>query len=138
MDPTPDNKTGDGHHRQPPSSSELFSSAKLVADAAIGKGSETVDKDKVAGAAEDLLNAASHYGKLDEKVYGEYVEKAETYLHQYNSSHSTDTTPATPGDGAGGATTHAPSKDSKPDGDDEKSVGGYGDYFKMAEGFLKK
>ncbi|XP_057493568.1 nodulin-related protein 1-like [Actinidia eriantha] len=135
MDPTPDNKTGDGHHRQPPSSSELFSSAKLVADAAIGKGSETVDKDKVSRAAEDLLNAASHYGKLEEKGYGEYVEKAETYLRQDNSSHSTDTTPAAAGEGAGGATTHAPSK---PDGDDEKSVGGHGDYFKMAEGFLKK
>ncbi|PSR88416.1 Nodulin-related protein [Actinidia chinensis var. chinensis] len=130
MDPTPDHKTGEGHHRQPPSTSELFSSAKLVADAAFGKGSETVDKDKVAGAAEDLLNAASHYGKLEEKGYGTYVEKAESYLHQYNSSHS-----PTPTAAAGGATTHA---SPKPDGDDEKSADGYGDYFKMAEGFLKK
>uniref|UniRef100_A0A803L7W3 Uncharacterized protein n=1 Tax=Chenopodium quinoa TaxID=63459 RepID=A0A803L7W3_CHEQI len=68
-----------------------MASAKLMADAAksaLAHDTEKIDKAKVAGAAGNLLGAAKHYGKLDEKSYGKYVGKAETYLHKYNSSSS--------------------------------------------------
>ncbi|XP_041012442.1 nodulin-related protein 1 [Juglans microcarpa x Juglans regia] len=132
-------------HRQP-STSELISSAKLVAEAAkysLSHETDKVDKGRVAGAAEDLLGAASHYGKLEEKSFGKYVEKAETYLHQYHSSHSSTTST-----GSGHSATHTAHSAPHSSGDDGHSgsghadghsgSGGYGDYLKMAEGFLKK
>ncbi|KAK8686829.1 hypothetical protein V6N13_125846 [Hibiscus sabdariffa] len=65
---------------------DLFSSAKTVADAAkstFNNESDKVDKGKVAGAAADLLGAAEDYGKLDKNTgVGQYVDKAENYLHQ--------------------------------------------------------
>ncbi|KDP41273.1 hypothetical protein JCGZ_15680 [Jatropha curcas] len=124
------------HHQSPPSSSELLSSAKLVAEAAkasLSHETDKVDKGKVAGAAADLLGAASHYAKLEEKSFGKYVEKAETYLHQYHSSHSSTTTTTS----GHSATTTTHSTTHSTDGD-HHSGGGYGDYLKMAEGFLKK
>ncbi|GMP52748.1 hypothetical protein CsSME_00018450 [Camellia sinensis var. sinensis] len=77
------------HHDQQlqSASSDLLSSAKLMAEAAkAALNHETVDTGRVAGAAADLLEAVSHYGKLEEKSFGKYVEKAEDYLHQYLSS----------------------------------------------------
>lgn len=129
------------HHQ--PSNSELFSSAKLVAEAAkasLSNESDKVDKGRVASAAEDLLGAASRYGKLEEKSYGKYVDKAENYLHQYHSSHTTTTT--TTGSGHKTTTeTHTETEShsgGQSDGGHGKSEGGYGDYLKMAQGFLKK
>lgn len=76
-------------------SGDLASSAKLVAEAAKlalqDHSLEKVDKGRVAGAAADLLHAASQYGKLEGKPVGGYLEKAEEYLHQYGRK-----------DGAGG------------------------------------
>ncbi|OWM89494.1 nodulin-related protein 1-like [Punica granatum] len=124
-------------HHPPKSSSELLSSAKLVAGAAqstFAHKSDAVDKARVADAAADLLGAASHYGKLEEKSFGKYVDKAETYLHQYHSSHSShSSTPAAAGEHghSAPAASHKPSESSG-------SEGGYGDYLKMAQGFLKK
>lgn len=141
MDPPSHNKPIK-HHQ--PSSSELLSSAKLVAEAAkssLNHESHKIDKGRVAGAAADLLDAASHYGKLEEKSFGKYVEKAEGYLHQYHSSHSTTTTTTTtnaapkPAHHTSSATPHS-SIASSDDGGESGS--GFGDYFKMAEGFLKK
>ncbi|KAB2090282.1 hypothetical protein ES319_A03G114200v1 [Gossypium barbadense] len=113
--------------------SELLSSAKLVADAAkstFNKESDKVDKGKVAGAGADLLGAAQHYGKLDkDKGVGQYVEKAETYLHQYQTSHLAPTTNPN-SHGAGAA-----AKDSETAA---AGGGGVGDYMKMAQGFLGK
>ncbi|CAL5430828.1 unnamed protein product [Camellia sinensis] len=140
------------HHDQQlqSASSDLLSSAKLMAEAAkAALNHETVDTGRVAGAAADLLEAASHYGKLEEKSFGKYVEKAEDYLHQYHSSHSTTTTTTTAsGDTTTTTSTHS-SSHSHPNphpysgGDEDEdgksgSGGGYGEYFKMAEGFLKK
>jgi hypothetical protein len=131
------------HHQ--PSNSELLASAKLLAEAAqssMRHETDKVDKGRAAGAAADLLDAASHYGKLEEKSFGKYVEKAETYLHQYSSHSSTTTT--THGSGHSATTTthsSATTTHSAPhsDGDDAPNSGsGYGEYFKMAEGFLKK
>ncbi|KAJ7943381.1 putative Nodulin-related protein 1 [Quillaja saponaria] len=135
-------------HQQPSkSNSELFSSAKLVAEAArcsFNKENDKVDKGKAAGAAADLLDAASHYGKLEEKSFGKYVDKAENYLHQYHSSHSLTNTTTTDS-GHPNTTTHSghpntTTHSSKPDsgGDHENSESGYGDYLKIAQGFLKK
>ncbi|KAK6242675.1 hypothetical protein SCA6_008064 [Theobroma cacao] len=143
MESAPHNKPTSHHEKHPPkSSSELLSSAKLVAEAAknsLHHESDKVDKGKVAGAAADLFGAASHYGKLDQaKGVGKYVDKAENYLHQYHSSHSTPNT------------THSghstkPEKQSEPHasgghghGHQDSASGGYGDYLKMAQGFLKK
>ncbi|XP_057947970.1 nodulin-related protein 1-like [Malania oleifera] len=140
---SPDHKKHGGrpekHHQ--PSSSELLSSAKLVADAAksaLRHDTDKLDKGRVAGAAADILDAASHYGKLDEKGFGTYVDKAGNYLHQYHTSHST-----TVADGSGyttttTTTTHTAGQ-SPPQGDGGGHSGsGYGDYIKMAQGFMKK
>lgn len=146
-------------HHSTPSNSELLSSAKIVADAARAKlqndPNHKFDQSEVAGAAENLLHAASHYGKLDEKgTLGMAVGKAENYLHQYhatttttNPDHSTTTTTTT-------TETFKPDKDhpatttsttetfhTKPGKDHHQeghSGGGYGEYIKMAEGMLKK
>ncbi|KAL0363879.1 UNVERIFIED_CONTAM: Nodulin-related protein 1 [Sesamum angustifolium] len=72
---------------------DLFASAKLVADAAQAQFSnepDKYDKAKVAGATADLLDAASQYGKLDEtKGVGKYVDQAENYLRQYDTTSTT-------------------------------------------------
>ncbi|XP_042490445.1 nodulin-related protein 1-like [Macadamia integrifolia] len=145
--------------KHPPSNSELMSSAKLLADAAksgYGHEMEKIDKGKVAGAAADLLSAASHYGKLEDTGLGKYVEKGEQYLHQYSTT--TTTTHSTTSTDSTGNATHSTShttttSESHPSGHgsgghDEsggggggghsESGGGYGDYIKMAQGFLKK
>ncbi|XP_022151057.1 nodulin-related protein 1-like [Momordica charantia] len=124
------------HHRT--SASDLLSSAKLVADAAkssFGGESHAVDKGKVAGAAADLLGAASDYGKFDEtKGLGKYVDKAEDYLNQYEKSHSaphgSDAEPKPP------KAEEPPKKENS--GEGEHGGSGFGDYLKVAEGFLKK
>ncbi|KAK3042339.1 hypothetical protein RJ639_002385 [Escallonia herrerae] len=137
-----------GHHPEP-TNSELFSSAKLVAGAAqstFRNESDKVDKAKVADAAEDLLQAASKYGKLDEKGFGGYVDKAEGYLHSYHSKTTTTTTTGS-GDSATISTTTesdesvaaAPKPSEHSGGEEKKSgSGGYGEYMKMAEGLFKK
>ena len=133
------NKPSYHHEKHAKSSSELLSSAKLVAEAAkntLHHGNDKVDKGKVAGAAADLLDAASHYGKLDQQGVGKYVEKAENYLHHYHSSHSIPTTTHS-GAHSTKPEKHSESHASGGDGHDSGS-GGYGDYMKMAQGFLKK
>lgn len=127
-----DNKPGSHGHHQNSSTTELLSSAKVVADAAkcaASNQSDKIDKGKAAGAGADLLDAAAQYGKLGEKGVGEYVRKAGDYLHQYEAKNT-----------AGGGHDHAKPSDDHPHGDDQKksdSEGGVGDYFKAAQGFLK-
>ncbi|XP_057531039.1 nodulin-related protein 1-like [Amaranthus tricolor] len=79
----------------PTSASDLMTSAKTVAEAAqlaASQQTDKIDKAKVAGAAEDILEAAKSYGKLDENSgIGQYVGKAEGYLHQFSSSSETET-----------------------------------------------
>lgn len=136
MDSEKDNKS---------STSDLFSSAKLVAGAAqsaFSNQSDKIDKGKVAGASADLLGAAQDYGKLDkEKGIGQYVEKAENYLHQYETSGKSAPTTAT--DHSGGTSNKAeaqqkPNESGGDHGKDSGSGGGVGDYMKMAQGFLGK
>lgn len=134
--------TANPHKHHQPSNSELMASAKLLAGAAqssMGNESNKIDKARVAGAAADLVEAASHYGKLEEKSYGKYVEKAETYLHQYGHSTTTTTTTDSSGNTAHKTTTtHTESHSGGGDGHSADSGSGYGDYLKMAQGFLKK
>ncbi|XP_075657849.1 nodulin-related protein 2-like [Castanea sativa] len=139
--PEEKNDQNQNQHHQP-SNAELMASAKVLAEAGqttISQGADKVDKTRVAGAAGDLLEAASSYGKLEQTSYGKYVEKAETYLDQYGNpssksqSHSTTTTTTTttdsePHSAAGGG-------DHEIEGNTES---GAGDYLKMAQGFLKK
>ncbi|XP_050203904.1 nodulin-related protein 1-like [Mercurialis annua] len=131
-------KPGHKHHQV--SSSELFSSAKIVADAAKSRlNNEKIDEGKAAGAAANILGAASQYGKLEEKSFGKYVEQAEDYLHKYQSSHST-TTAAAAGHQTGSdtsTTTHSTSTQSSGEHEKSSGSGGVGDYFKMAQGFMK-
>ncbi|KAJ4767458.1 hypothetical protein LUZ62_077833 [Rhynchospora pubera] len=145
-----------------PSPTNLFSSAQVVAEAAkstLRHDTDKVDKGKAAGAAADILHAASHYGKLEEKTFGKYIQKAEDYLHRYESSHSTSTAgptnntkPTKPTEHSSGEHTsskphsssqHEPSAahDSdkkKKNKKEEEPEGGFGDYIKMAQGFLGK
>ncbi|MBD4021986.1 hypothetical protein GUI04_24065, partial [Xanthomonas citri pv. citri] len=62
-----------------PSSTELLSSAKQVAEAAklaASNQTEKIDKAKTAGAAADVLDAAQKYGKFDEtQGVGQYLKK---------------------------------------------------------------
>ncbi|KAL9665075.1 hypothetical protein QQ045_020484 [Rhodiola kirilowii] len=113
-----------------PSTSELMSSAKLVAEAAkatMGSKSSEVDKAKVAEAAADLLDAAEHYGKIEKTSgLGKYMDQAESYLHKYGSSHP------------GGVEAGKKKEEEKGHGGGGGGSGSGHDYFKMAEGFLKK
>lgn len=74
------------------SSGNLFSSGKLVAEAATSvfqqKSVENVDKKEVAGATAEILHAASAYGKFEDKPAGQYIEKAEGYLKEYSTGHA--------------------------------------------------
>ncbi|XP_009621118.1 nodulin-related protein 2-like [Nicotiana tomentosiformis] len=151
------------------STTDLFSSAKVLAEAAqsqFNKDSGKVDNKKVAEAAADVLDAAQKYGKLDEtQGVGQYVEKAETYLHQYGSANPSTTTDAAaakppaaapdteetkaPAPAPAAADTEetkppAPADTEEPKASapapapaEEEKGEGYGQYVKMAEGFLK-
>ncbi|KAI0523502.1 hypothetical protein KFK09_005897 [Dendrobium nobile] len=128
-----------------PSTSQLLSSAKVVANAAksaLRHESTELDKAKLAEAAEDLLSAASHYGKFDEKSYGKYVHKAEGYLHQYHYSHSSSSSSSSHSSAINSTTTHSSSAGHSGHvgggGGGGGSDGGFGDYLKLAEGLLKK
>ncbi|KAI9111443.1 hypothetical protein K1719_017133 [Acacia pycnantha] len=132
MDSDPNHRHGHGHghSHQKHSSSELLSSAKLVAQAAqstFRHESNKVDKAQAADAAADLLEAACHYGKLEDKSFGKYVDQAEDYLHKYGSSSHNAAT--------GGHSDHPATASSHTEKPDHQSHG-YGDYFKMAQGFL--
>ncbi|KAL3631212.1 hypothetical protein CASFOL_024196 [Castilleja foliolosa] len=120
----------------------------------------------VAGSTADILGAASDYGKLDEtKGVGKYVDQAETYLRNYNTSDSpaapasgehkpvveekiappaavAETTEGEkPAAGGGGAVDYVKNFLNKPSGEEEstkKPEGGFGDDLKkMAGGFMK-
>ncbi|MEX7539319.1 hypothetical protein SGI37_20090, partial [Providencia rettgeri] len=75
------------------STTELFASAKVLAEAAqsqINKDGTKVDNKKVAEATADILDAGQKYGKLDEtQGVVQYIEKAETYRHKYGSGTGT-------------------------------------------------
>ncbi|KAH6809893.1 nodulin-related protein 1 [Perilla frutescens var. frutescens] len=121
-------KSGDSKEKsgeEKSSTTDLFASAKVVAEAAqaqFGNEPEKCDKGKAAGAAADLLDAASDYGKLDEtKGFGKYVDQAEGYLRSYNTSSA----PAPAGEKAAPPT-------------EVPSGGGAGDYIKKAEEFVEK
>ncbi|XP_073131223.1 nodulin-related protein 2-like [Henckelia pumila] len=128
-----------GHHKKR-SNSDLLNSAKVVADAAkshLRHEPQKHEKGKVADAAADLLCAASDYGKLDDsKGMGKYVDKAEDYLRQYHTTHSTTTTVVDSHGNKTTTTTTATSVTTDPEKD--PAAGGVGDYVKMAEGFLHK
>ncbi|KAL4639624.1 hypothetical protein ACB092_03G231900, partial [Castanea dentata] len=128
------------HQHHQPSNAELMASSKLLAEACqttVSQGAGKVDKARVAGAACDILEAASSYGKLEETSYGKYVEKAETYLDQYAT-----TTTSTPSHSSTPSTTTDSKPHSAAAAGDHESEGntesGTGDYVKMAQGFLKK
>ncbi|XP_077223689.1 nodulin-related protein 1-like [Tasmannia lanceolata] len=139
MDSNTDNKPIHSHQKH--STTDLFSSAKLLAGAAkssLGNENQDLDKAKLSSAAANLLEAASEYGKLEEKSFGKYVEKAEDYLHKSGSSNTTTTTTTTtttsPHPTTTATTQHSSSTYSDSDASDKNNDGGY---FKMAEGFMK-
>nr|ACF23022.1 ST6-66 [Eutrema halophilum] len=128
--------------KKPASSAEVWAGAKIVpkaAQAAARNESDKLDKGKVAGASVDILNAAEKYGKLDEKSgVGQYLEKAEKFLNEYESTHSTSGAGAPPPAAAShddpAAASHEEPAAKKAI---EKSGGGLGGYAKMAQGFMK-
>ncbi|KAM3304331.1 nodulin-related protein 2 [Capsicum chacoense] len=151
-DSTDDTKKADGS-TESGSTTELFASAKVLAEAAQSQfnkdsSSAPIDNKKVAEAAADVLDAAQKYGKLDEtQGVGQYVEKAETYLHQYGSGGSTPASaPAAAAEekaapAAAPEETEAPAPASQPEPfpqEEEKKSEGGADYLKMAGDFLSK
>ena len=131
------NQSQNQHQHHQPSNAELMASGKVLAGAGqttVSQGAGKVDKARTAGAASDLLEAGSNYGKLEEKSYGKYVEKAETYLDQYGNpssqsqSHSTTTATTPP--------SHSSTPSTTTDSEPHSAAGG--GYVKMAQGFLKK
>ncbi|XP_047975978.1 nodulin-related protein 2 [Salvia hispanica] len=124
----PDAKDGGGAQageaRHKPTTSDLIHSAQVVAGAAqahFRSEPEKFDKGEVAGAAADLIDAASDYAKLDDKQgIGMYVDKAEDYLRHYKGADA----PAAKPEAAG-------SEGAEKKADD-------GGLMKMAGDFLKK
>ncbi|KAJ4750702.1 hypothetical protein LUZ62_047603 [Rhynchospora pubera] len=84
---TKPHKPNSGASRHEASSpTDLFSSAQVIANAAMSTFKHEpnkVNKSEAAAAADSLLHAASQYGHLEEKGFGKYIEKADQYLHQY-------------------------------------------------------
>ncbi|KAM1085590.1 hypothetical protein FF1_011387 [Malus domestica] len=169
----------EGHYGKPghaaPTTSELMSSAKIVAEAAKSSmnkgGGEKIDRARVSEAASNILSAAAHYGKLDEKEgLGSYVRRAEDMLHKYGSggggsggggSHYSSESHNSGGGGHYSSESHkhgvgkerrdddenypvsgeheTKKKHGKKDEEEEEGgSGGFGDYLKVAQGFLKK
>ncbi|XP_062205862.1 nodulin-related protein 1-like [Phragmites australis] len=131
-------------------SGDLFSSGKLVAEAAVSvfqqKSADNVDKKEVAGAAEEILHAASTYGKFEDKPVGQYIEKAEGYLKEFSSGPAAGAgkekadAPAPPaGDAPKPAEPDEGPKEPAPAAEESKSEGfGIGDVVKGAEELVEK
>ncbi|KAK6133929.1 hypothetical protein DH2020_032321 [Rehmannia glutinosa] len=147
--PTSDQPNNQGEH----TNSDLFASAKVVADAAQAQfrnEPEKYDKAKVAGASADILDAAKEYGKLDETTgVGKYVDQAENYLRQYNTpapasgdknTTTPDVTASEPAAGDSDDVKTAPTATAITETTDgeKPSGGGADDYVKEAEDFLDK
>lgn len=89
-----------GHGGKPSADSQessygdVFGSAQVLMGAAKTKMSPGqhgdgggVDMGELAGAAANLVGAASRYGHLENSSYGGYAQKAESYLHDYQAKH---------------------------------------------------
>lgn len=132
------------------SSGGLFSSGKLVAEAATSvfqqKSAENVDKKEVAGAAAEILHAASTYGKFEDKPAGQYIEKAEGYLKEFSTGHAAggDAAPPKPAEPAPAEEAPkepvpAPAPAAEEGGKSpSEGFGGLGDVVKGAEQLVEK
>ncbi|KAI3720194.1 hypothetical protein L6452_21107 [Arctium lappa] len=118
------------------SASELMSSAKLVAEAAkcaTSNQTDKIDKAKTAGAAADIIDATEKYGKFDEtKGVGQYLQKAEDYLHDYEKSGATP-----PAKEAAPPVAAAPAEEKKVEKEESGSGFGAADALKAAGSFFK-
>ncbi|KAG0458468.1 hypothetical protein HPP92_023625 [Vanilla planifolia] len=132
--PLPTKESGE----QQSSISDIFSSAQVFAGAAksaFSQDGSQVEKAKVAKAGEELLDATSKYGKLEEKGYGSYVEKAEGFLQQFQSSETpVHSTP----EKAAEVKEEQKNSEGDPSGGGVAGLGGeVGGYLKAAKGFFK-
>ncbi|KAH7660723.1 hypothetical protein IHE45_15G011900 [Dioscorea alata] len=148
----PDTKEDDNNSKS--SSSELLGSAKILSDAASAAyrhETDKIDKSKVADAAGDVLGAVSDQAKLENTSIGQYVDKAETYLHSYGKPSTTPTTdhppPATtttteptataaPAAATHDATEPTPAAAAAAE-EEEEPKSGAGEYLKVAQGLFK-
>ncbi|XP_039119095.1 nodulin-related protein 1-like [Dioscorea cayenensis subsp. rotundata] len=148
----PDTKEDDNNSKS--SSSELLGSAKVLSDAASAAyrhETDKIDKSKVADAAGDVLGAVSDQAKLKNTSIGQYVDKAETYLHSYGKPSTTPTTdhppPATtttttePTAATAAAATHDTTEPipaaAAASEEEEEPKSGAGEYLKVAQGLFK-
>lgn len=86
-----------------PSYSELYGSAQILYSGLRGNlGGETdVDNQKLASAAEDLVQGAESLGLLKpENPYSDYFKKTEGFLHNYSSSDAVDSKKPSPDESA--------------------------------------
>jgi hypothetical protein len=128
-------------------SGNLFSSGKLVAEAAASvfqqKSAENVDKKEVAGAASEILHAASTYGKFEDKPAGQYIEKAEGYLKEFSTGHAAgaeqpgDAPPPKPAEAEAPKETAVPAPAADEGGKSSEGFG-LGDVVKGAEQLVGK
>jgi len=91
--PTQHHSSSTSGEKMKPSGGQAAASAKVLLDAAVAKlhktqaegggEGEKIDNAKLAAAAADVLAAAKHYGKMEGKSYGKYVDMAEGYLQKY-------------------------------------------------------
>jgi hypothetical protein len=116
---------GHGHSSDTPSYGEVFSSAQVLIGAAMGGSGGSGSRAEVAEAAGNILGAVSHYAHLEQTSYGSYVEKAETYLHQYGSKHASATGEENPNPGHRQA--HQGREDDSETPSRENESGQYGD-----------
>ena len=123
------------------SSSELLGSAKVLSDAASAAyrhETDKIDKTKVADAAGDVLGAVSDHAKLENTSIGQYVDKAENYLHSYGKpSTTTPTTAPAPPPPATTTTEPTVTTTAATAAAEDEPKSGAGDYLKMAGGLFK-
>ena len=120
---------GEGHghgHSSAPSYGEAFASAQVLMGAAKAKlggggsggSAPQTDMSELAGAAANLIDAASHYGNLEKTSYGSYLEKAETYLHDYGAKNHNQAGSGSHGGNPNKSEHQEPSPPGQDDGDD--------------------
>jgi len=140
--PTHHHSSSSSGEKMKPSGGQAAASAKVLLDAAVAKlhktqsegggEGEKIDNAKLAAAASDVLAAAKHYGKMDGKNYGKYVDMAEGYLQKFGQKQ-----------GSGNVAVNdnyarPPSSHSTQHAQEDEEENNYLKYFKKAEEYLNK
>lgn len=97
--------------------SQVYGSAETLYQGLSDKFSgkkDNIDDQQLAGAASNVLEAAENTGFVKDSQYGQYFDKAESYLQNYSGSQSGAPASGTPAGAAPHATGAAPASAPKP------------------------